>query len=50
MHLFQKTLIFLALVIPLLTACGSDGTDVTSPAPPAEATFDNATFDKSTWK
>ena len=48
MDLFQKTLILVAFVIPLLMACGNDAApeEVT----PNNATFDNATFDKSTWE
>ena len=47
MSLFKKTLILIAFVIPLLTACsgGSEGTNA-----PKEAKYDNATFDKSTWQ
>ena len=45
MGLFKKILILVAFVIPLLTACGGEGTDA-----PKEAKYDNATFDKSTWK
>ena len=47
MRLFKKILILIAFTVPLLTACGGDsgGTDV-----PEEAKYDNATFDKSTWK
>lgn len=44
MSLLKKTLILIAFVIPLLTAC-SDGADA-----PKEAKYDSATFDKSTWK
>lgn len=48
MSLFQKTLILVVFIIPLVTACGNGGTD--TPTPPVESTFDNATFDTSTWK
>ena len=50
MKLFNKTFILLAFVIPVLTACGSDGSNAATTTPPVKATFDSATFDKSTWE
>lgn len=47
---FTKTLIIIAFVAPLLTACGNEETDVVTPEPPTAATYDNATFDTSTWE
>ena len=46
MRLFWRT--FIVLVIPVLTACGSEGSG--APATQAESTFDKAVFDTSTWK
>jgi len=45
MNVSRNALILMVFIIPLLTACSGGGSGT-----PQKATFDHATFDKSTWE
>jgi hypothetical protein len=45
----RNILILMVFIIPVLAGCGGGGGGGGSGTPP-DATFDNATFDESTWK